>query len=188
MLQEKPGENLWCKHAEMILADLYFIVTGHLLARFFFIFHCFHANDTSCQRPLLKCTAPFPKNGGLEYSTWSFGMSIFGKWQCLSLGLCALVMVAGSTLAQAESVPKFKQGEDYAKVRIKLLNAGWKPRRMPDADQCMQGDDRCQGRPEMEACAGSGRANCRFAWQRAGALLTIFTVGSPAVFEAASNE
>lgn len=145
-------------------------------------------SDASCQQPMLKCADPFLRSGGLEYSIWSFGMSIFGKWQCLSLGLCALVMVAGSALAQAESMPKFKQGEDYAKVRSKLLNAGWKPRRMPDADQCMQGDDRCQGRPEMEACAGSGRANCRFAWQRAGALLTIFTVGSPAVFEAASNE
>ena len=137
---------------------------------------------------MLKCTDPFLENGGLEYLIWSFGMSIFGKWRCLSLGLCALMMVAGSALAQAESMPKFKQGEDYAKVRIKLLNAGWKPRRMPDADQCMQGDDRCQGRPEMEACAGSGRANCRFAWKRAGVLLTIFTVDSPALFDSASNE
>ena len=115
-------------------------------------------------------------------------MSIFGKWRCLSLGLCALMMVAGSALAQAESMPKFKKGEDYAKVRIKLLNAGWKPRRMPDADQCMQGDERCQGRPEMVACAGSGQANCRFAWKRAGVLLTIFTVDSPALFDSASNE
>lgn len=145
-------------------------------------------SDASCQQPMLKCADPFLGSGGFEYSTWSFGMPVLGQWRSLSLGFCALVMVAGSTLAQAESVPKFKQGEDYAQVRSKLLNAGWKPRRMPDADQCMQGDDRCQGRPEMEACAGSGRANCRFAWKRAGALLTIFTVGSPAVFEAASNE
>jgi hypothetical protein len=40
----------------------------------------------------------------------------------------------------------------------------------------------------MEACSGVEKANCRFAWQRAGKLLTIFTIGSPAVFEAASNE
>ena len=144
--------------------------------------------DISCQQPMLKYAEPFLKNGGLEYSIWSFGMSIFGKWRCLSLGLCALMMVAGSALAQAESMPKFKQGEDYAQVRSKLLNAGWKPRRVPGADQCMRGDERCQGRPEMVACAGGGQANCRFAWKRAGVLLTIFTVGSPAVFEAASNE
>ncbi len=115
-------------------------------------------------------------------------MSIFGKWRSLSLGLCALMMVAGSALAQAESMPKFKQGEDYAKVRIKLLGAGWTPRRMPDADECMQGDKRCQGRPEMEACSGVEKANCRFAWKRAGVLLTIFTVDSPALFDSASNE
>ncbi len=115
-------------------------------------------------------------------------MFILGKWRSLSLGLCALVMVAGSALAQAESMPKFKKGEDYAKVRIKLLGAGWTPRRMPDADECMQGDKRCLGRPEMVACAGSGQANCRFAWKRAGVLLTIFTVDSPALFDSASNE
>lgn len=97
-------------------------------------------------------------------------------------------MAGGVALAHADGLPKFKQGEDYAQVRSKLLNAGWKPRRMPGADQCMRGDERCQGRPEMEACAGSGQANCRFAWKRAGKLLTIFTVDSPAVFEAASNE
>lgn len=97
-------------------------------------------------------------------------------------------MAGGMALVHADGLPKFKQGENYAKVRGKLLNAGWKPRRMPDADECMQGDERCQGRPETEACAGSGRANCRFAWQQAGKLLTIFTVGSPAVFESASYE
>ena len=115
-------------------------------------------------------------------------MFILGKWRSLSLGLCALVMVAGSALAQAESMPKFKQGEGYAQVRSKLLNAGWKPRRVPGADQCMRGDERCQGRPEMVACAGGGQANCRFAWKRAGVLLTIFTVDSPALFDSASNE
>lgn len=35
MLLDKPGENLWCKHAEMMLVDLYFITTGYLLSRFF---------------------------------------------------------------------------------------------------------------------------------------------------------
>lgn len=115
-------------------------------------------------------------------------MSVFPKFQYFCKALCIFAMAGSMALAHADGLPKFKKGEDYAKVRIKLLGAGWTPRRMPDADECMQGDKRCQGRPEMEACSGVEKANCRFAWQRAGARLTIFTVDSPALFDSASNE
>lgn len=115
-------------------------------------------------------------------------MPVFSRFSSFCKALSILAMAGSMALAHAEGLPKFKQGEDYAKVRSKLLHAGWKPRRMPDADECSRGDERCQGRPEMEACSGVEKANCRFAWQRAGKLLTIFTIGSPAVFEAASNE
>lgn len=80
-------------------------------------------------------------------------------------------------------LPEFKKGESYAKVREKLLTAGWTPHRAKDADKCGEGDERCQGRPEMQSCAGTGMANCKFLWKRSGKTLAIFTVGEDAAYD-----
>ena len=79
-------------------------------------------------------------------------------------------------------LPKFKKAENYKSVRIKMLKAGWKPFHSPDADPCPDGDDRCQGRPEMIACAGTGMANCAFVWKKGSKFFTILTVGEDATF------
>lgn len=74
-------------------------------------------------------------------------------------------------------VPRFTQGQTYEQVRETLLHDGWQPVISKNADVCQDGDTRCQGRPEMQSCGGTGLAMCRFAWQRDGQLLTICSFG-----------
>lgn len=74
-------------------------------------------------------------------------------------------------------VPSFARTESYAQVRVVLMRDGWQPVISKDADQCMEGDTRCEGRPEMQTCSGSGLAMCRFRWRRDGQQLTICTAG-----------
>ena len=78
--------------------------------------------------------------------------------------------------------PKFEQNEGYVSVRQKMIGAGWSPYHSPSADVCGEGDVRCKDRPEMEACAGSGMANCRFLWQKDGKKVAIDTVGEDVAF------
>jgi len=81
------------------------------------------------------------------------------------------------TRIQRRPVPPFARNESYAQVRVVLMRDGWQPVISKDADQCMEGDTRCEGRPEMQTCSGSGLAMCRFRWQRDGQKLTICTAG-----------
>src|SRR3990167_81243 len=74
-------------------------------------------------------------------------------------------------------VPRFTQGQPYEQVRETLLRDGWQPVISKNADACNDGDTRCQGRPEMQSCGGTGLAMCRFAWQREERRLTICTAG-----------
>jgi hypothetical protein len=84
--------------------------------------------------------------------------------------------------AQNSGLPKFKKNENYKNVRAKMLKAGWKPAASADADECMKGDERCQGRPEMDSCAGTGMANCAFRWKRKNKIVMIFTVGEDTIY------
>lgn len=86
-------------------------------------------------------------------------------------------LLTPTVFAQTGRLPHFKKGENYASVRIKMLKAGWKPYRSPKADKCAKGDKRCENRPEMEACAGTGFAPCSFLWKRKGKTVRILTVG-----------
>ena len=95
----------------------------------------------------------------------------------------AVLNAAQPAFAQAVGLPHFKKNESYASVRTKILKAGWKPFHSKDADTCMEGDSRCQGRPEMEACAGTGMANCKFLWKKEGKITAICTVGEDAVYD-----
>ncbi len=87
------------------------------------------------------------------------------------------VILTAAVAAQTGGLPYFKKGENYAKIRIKMLKAGWKPFHAADSDKCQDGDSRCAGRPEMHVCAGTGLGNCEFYWKRKGKLLAIYTVG-----------
>lgn len=81
------------------------------------------------------------------------------------------------------TTPSFDKGESYTSIRTKMLSAGWTPFHSPDADSCSDGDVRCKDRPEMEACAGTGMANCRFLWKKDGRTLAIGTVGEDTAFD-----
>ncbi len=78
---------------------------------------------------------------------------------------------------QDNGLPTIKEGEDYANARKALLADGWQPYHSPDADTCGEGDTRCQDRPEMEACAGTGMANCNFLWKKDGKTIAVHTIG-----------
>lgn len=78
--------------------------------------------------------------------------------------------------AAAEALPKLA-GQDYGKARAALLRQNWQPVVLPDADQCMAGDRRCAGRPEMYVCAGTGMGQCVFVWRRKATVIDVMTEG-----------
>ncbi|MBR0683192.1 hypothetical protein GXW74_22070 [Roseomonas eburnea] len=92
------------------------------------------------------------------------------------------ILLVGLLLAgPASAQPAVAPGTPYAQARESLLREGWSPLLVPDADRCGRGDARCAGRPEMVACAGTGAANCLFAWQRQGTQIEVITAGDPAI-------
>jgi hypothetical protein len=76
------------------------------------------------------------------------------------------------------------KGVSYAVLRRKLIRSRWQPAITANADRCGTGDARCEGRPEMQSCAGTGEANCLFLWRKDGTLLAISTIGDPAIVDA----
>lgn len=85
-------------------------------------------------------------------------------------------LFAASAARAAEALPKLV-GQDYAKARAALLRQDWRPVALPDADQCMAGDKRCAGRPEMYVCAGTGLGQCVFVWRRKAVVIDVMTEG-----------
>jgi len=83
--------------------------------------------------------------------------------------------------------PAFKKREQYSALRERLLKSGWQPASTADADQCIQGDSRCEGRPEMQACAGTGEANCNFRWRKAHNIIDVSTINDIPVVTAISK-
>ena len=81
------------------------------------------------------------------------------------------------------TLPSIQPGTPYSDAREVMINAGWEPIKMPEADECPEYDDRCKNRPEMEACAGSGMANCKFSWKKDEILKRVCTVGEEASFD-----
>ncbi|MFI5020860.1 MAG: peptidoglycan-binding protein [Alphaproteobacteria bacterium] len=84
--------------------------------------------------------------------------------------------------APVEELPQFIENESYASVRNKMIKAGWEPFHSETADNCDVGDSRCEGRPEMEACAGTGLGNCKFLWKKNGRVTAICTIGEDASY------
>jgi hypothetical protein len=81
----------------------------------------------------------------------------------------------------------FEKREPYSAVRERLLKSGWQPASTADADQCVKGDSRCEGRPEMQACAGTGEANCNFRWRKANIVIDVSTITDTPVVTAISK-
>jgi hypothetical protein len=101
------------------------------------------------------------------------------------LFFAGVVQMSGANDA---GLPHFKKHENYASVRTAMIKAGWTPFHINEADECMSGDARCAGRPEMAHCAGTGQANCQFLWKKNGKTAGICTVGeNPAVYANVCN-
>ncbi|PZN99897.1 MAG: hypothetical protein DCF30_10710 [Hyphomicrobiales bacterium] len=98
----------------------------------------------------------------------------------------AWLFAAPLPLQAAEVLPKLRKDQGYAATRQALIAAGWKPVTLPGADSCEPGDERCQGRAEMLACAGTGMAQCVFTWQRNATIIDVVTIGERPVFSKAS--
>lgn len=82
-------------------------------------------------------------------------------------------------------LPTFIENESYSSVRNKMIAAGWQPFHASDAGACLKEDERCEGRPEMETCTGTGLGNCRFLWIKNGDKASITTIGDNAIFDGA---
>jgi len=85
--------------------------------------------------------------------------------------------------AASTGLPHFEKQERYTSVRIKMIESGWKPFHSDNADTCLKGDTRCEDRPEMDSCTGTGLGNCRFLWEKDGIKTAICTIGDNAVFD-----
>lgn len=88
----------------------------------------------------------------------------------------ALLLFSIAAAQAGEKLPSIAKGSDYGKARNALIAMGWAPATMPDAQSC-DGDPRCKDRPEMEACAGTGLANCLFTWRKGAILIEVSTIG-----------
>jgi hypothetical protein len=86
------------------------------------------------------------------------------------------------------NLPDFKENESYTDIRAKMLASGWTPYHSENADTCSEFDSRCKDRPEMESCAGTGMANCRFLWKKDEKITGICTVGEDVAFESICNQ
>ncbi|MGZ9712998.1 SHOCT domain-containing protein [Glaciimonas sp. GNP009] len=81
------------------------------------------------------------------------------------------------------SAPLFTKNEGYASVRMKMIEAGWEPFHSENADTCLEHNERCHDRPEMEACTGTGEANCKFLWKKLNKITAVCTIGEDATFD-----
>jgi hypothetical protein len=104
-------------------------------------------------------------------------MNKFTKSNIFSAAFMILALFI-ATFAQTNGLPKFRKGDTYKSVRIKMIKAGWKPAPTSEGGKCWDGDERCKGRPEVEFCAGAGAlATCYFRWKRKGKIYEIETYG-----------
>jgi hypothetical protein len=90
----------------------------------------------------------------------------------------ALLLLPG--LGAAQGLALFPTpGTPYDEARRALLDGGWQPVVVPEAQRCAPGDGRCEGRPEMVDCQSTGLAQCAFVWQQGPILIEIITTGDP---------
>lgn len=87
------------------------------------------------------------------------------------------------------ATPNFQKDELYPSVQKKMLDAGWKPYRAPDAEACTVSEKKCADRPELEACGNNGR--CVYTWRdgnRIARIVTAIDIAEDDTFEGVSTE
>jgi hypothetical protein len=102
---------------------------------------------------------------------------------CATIFVLTLAALTLPSHALSFKLPKLKAGEDYSSVRSKMLSDGWVPFHSKDADNCAEFDRRCKGRPEVEACSGTGLGYCKFLWKKGKKIIALCTVDDPAKFD-----
>ena len=89
-----------------------------------------------------------------------------------------LAQLPAATAGQAaEPLPRLQRNSGYEAASRQLRTLGWRPAPQRDADTCGRGDDRCEGRPEMLSCAGTGMAACAFTWAKGATVIVVSTAG-----------
>ncbi|MFM0221644.1 hypothetical protein [Paraburkholderia dipogonis] len=91
----------------------------------------------------------------------------------LSVGQC---LATEAVSLHYPGMPHLKKNESYVSVRQKMLKAGWTPYHAQDALECAPTDDRCAGRPEMEACSDVGEGQCAWLWQKNEVVVVVDTI------------
>jgi hypothetical protein len=76
---------------------------------------------------------------------------------------------------QALGVPFIQTQTPYWKVRQIMLKHGWAPFHAGNALPCSPDDQKCQGRPEMQACSDVGAGQCTWLWKKNGKIIVINT-------------
>ncbi len=102
---------------------------------------------------------------------------LFPRVLKFTLALFGLIILYALTQAHADTA-LLRPGTDYGEARRGLFALGYEPIHLPNADKCGETDMRCQGRPEMRFCSGTGRALCGFLWlSKDKMLIEVITIG-----------
>jgi hypothetical protein len=155
--------------ASLILGNLFFagLVFGQASAE--------QRSPIPAQPALSDCAYPAAPSHCSGAADWTAELAVRNSWAR---------MHRPKTRA---TYPTFEKREPYSAVRERLLKSGWQPASTADADQCAKGDTRCEGRPEMQECAGTGEANCNFRWQKANVVINVSTITERPVVTAISR-
>ncbi|WP_428942892.1 hypothetical protein ACQR5S_20015 [Xanthomonas oryzae pv. oryzicola] len=100
--------------------------------------------------------------------------------------MAVFALSSGRAAEQDLEVPKIPKELPYAEVRKIMLGAGWSPYHSVEAEPCSPGDQRCQGRPELQQCADTGLGQCIWLWEKKGKRILILTQDSDLFVKAMS--
>lgn len=84
-----------------------------------------------------------------------------------------------------EGLPNLSKGEDYRRLRIKMIDSGWTPARSEKQgrENCASASDICKELPELESGPAAGEGKMALRWQRGDRVVQLYTVGDPAVYD-----
>jgi hypothetical protein len=107
-----------------------------------------------------------------------------GRRSYTALAVFAAFMAAVSSASAAASAPLI-EGQYFAKARLNILHAGWRPvvthlKFTDGSEQRLAGDAGAMtsaGWVEVEYCSGTGRNYCFFNYSRRGHCLRVLTRG-----------
>lgn len=97
------------------------------------------------------------------------------KYNFFALLLVFSCGVLADSSVSALNVPAIKMETPYGTVREIMLDHGWSPYHGANALPCGPEEERCKGRPEMQACSDVGVGQCSWLWKKKGKIVLIKT-------------